>query len=326
MKKMHTQREENPFPYSSTEKRYHTYAHYMKEHFGGRIPKLPIDAGFTCPNIDGKCGTGGCIYCSGQGSGDFVASSRLSVREQIQAQKKLLAHKYDTARCIAYFQAHTNTYAPLSRLREAYEEALACDGIIGLSIATRADCLESDTVAYLGELSHRTHLTVELGLQSSNDQTAKCINRGHDLAAFLEGYRKLRAASPHIRIAVHLILGLPGEGREEMLNSVRCVASLAPDEVKLHLLYVLKSTGMEKLYREERYTPLAEETYVSLVADALELLPPEIVIARLTGDGKSEDLLAPLWSRNKRHVIAAIDRELYKRGSWQGKMQIQNKK
>ncbi len=319
MEQKKTQREENPFPYSDTEKRYHTYAHYLTETFGGRVAKLPIDAGFTCPNIDGKCGTGGCIYCSGRGSGDFASVPCLSVKEQIREQKRILSHKYDTSRCIAYFQAHTNTYAPIARLKQVYEEALSEPGIVGLSIATRADCLEGDVVEYLAALSQRTHLTVELGLQSSNDSTAARIHRGHDLAAFIAGYQRLRSADSRIRISVHLILGLPGEGREEMLESIRLVSSLHPDEVKLHLLHVLKDTGMEPLYRSGAYLPLDKETYVQLVVDALELLPPETVIARLTGDGKKEDLIAPLWSRDKKSVLAAIDRELYRRNSYQGK-------
>ena len=314
-----TQAQHNPFPNSDTNKRYYTYSYYLKKTFGAKCIKLSIDAGLTCPNIDGRCATGGCIYCSGRGSGDFAAAPTLSVREQINEQKKLLSAKWDPSNCIAYFQAHSNTYAPLDVLKPLYEEALAQEGIVGLNIATRSDCLEDETVSYLAKLAKKTVLTVELGLQSSNDQTASRINRGHTFADFCRGYEKLRRADDAIRIGVHLILGLPGEGDEEMLKTVRDVAALHPDEVKIHLLHVLKGTSLGELYLQGGYQPLERERYIGLVADALELLPPDVVIGRLTGDGKAEDLLAPLWSRDKKTVINDIDKELYKRGSYQGK-------
>ena len=313
-----TQASQNPFPYSNTNKRYHTYTYYLNEQLGGKCVKLPIDAGLTCPNIDGKCATGGCIYCSGRGSGDFASDKLLSVAEQIREQKALLSQKWDTSRCIAYFQAHSNTYAPLAVLKPLYEEALAQEGIVGINIATRADCLEDDVVDYLASLAERTVLTVELGLQSIHDRTAIAINRGHTFADFCRGYEKLRRASEKIRIGVHLILGLPDESRAEMLESVEKVAELAPDEVKLHLLHVLKNTRLAELFAAGEYQPLLREEYITLVADALELLPPETVIGRLTGDGKAEDLLAPLWSRDKKSILNDIDKLLYHRNSHQG--------
>ncbi len=319
-----TQASTNPYPHSDSNKRYQTYEYYARRRFGGRCVKLPLDAGFTCPNIDGRCATGGCIYCSGRGSGDFAPESILHVREQIRLQKENYAHKWDTARCIAYFQAHTNTYAPLPRLKALFEEALCEEGIVGLHIATRADCLPAKTVEYLASLSERTYLCVELGLQSSSDETAKRINRGHDFAAFLDGYERLRRASDRIRICVHIILGLPEEEDETMLQTVRDVAALAPDEVKLHLLHVLDGTPMAKLYRSGAYTPLSQEHYVRLVADAIELLPPETVIARLTGDGMGDALLAPDWSRRKTAVINDVDKLLFERNSWQGKRYTRN--
>ena len=261
---------------------------------------------------------GGCIYCSDRGSGDFAPNAMLSVTEQICAQKALFSRKWDVSRCIAYFQAHTNTYAPLSVLQEKYEEALAQEGIVGLNIATRADCLPSDVVSYLAALSERTTLTVELGLQSSNDTTAKVINRGHSFSEFCEGFRHLREASPGIGICVHIIFGLPGENDETMLQTVRDVAELHPDQVKIHLLHVLRGTVLAKWYEQGQYAPLEREHYITLVADALELLPPDIVIGRLTGDGKSDDLLAPLWSQRKTTVINDIDKLLYARNSYQG--------
>ena len=318
-----TQAETNPFPHSDTNKRYYTYDYYLRRTFGGKCAKLPLDAGFTCPNIDGRCGHGGCIYCSDRGSGDFAPEASLSVTEQIQKQKEQFAHKWDVSRCIAYFQAHTNTYAPLSVLKEKYEEALAGDGIVGLNIATRADCLPPDVVAYLAELAERTVLTVELGLQSSSDETAARINRGHDFETFCRGFSALRNASPKIGICVHIILGLPDEDDETMMQTVRDVARLHPDQVKLHLLHVLRGTALAGLYEAGAYEPLERERYIRLVADALELLPPDTVIGRLTGDGAADDLLAPLWSRKKTTVINDIDKLLYARNSYQGKYVLQ---
>ncbi len=312
------QKDTNPFPYSDSNKRYYTYDYYLRRTFGGKCAKLPLDAGFTCPNIDGKCAVGGCIYCSDRGSGDFAPDGCLSIAEQIQAQKKLFARKWDTSRCIAYFQAHTNTYAPLAVLREKFEEALAQPDIVGLSIATRADCLPPDVVTYLAELAERTVLTVELGLQTTCDKTAEAINRGHTYSDFLQGYFALRDASSRIQICAHLIFGLPDEGREIMLQTVKDVADLHPDQVKLHLLHVIEGTPLAQLYKIGSYTPLEREAYIELVADALELLPPETVIGRLTGDGAADTLLAPMWSRKKTTVINDIDKLLYARNSYQG--------
>lgn len=313
-----TQAQSNPFPNSDTNKRYFTYDYYLRRTFGGKCAKLPLDAGFTCPNIDGRCGHGGCIYCSDRGSGDFAPEARLSIAEQIQRQKELFARKWDISRCIAYFQAHTNTYAPLLLLKEKYEEALAQEGIVGLNIATRADCLPTDVVEYLSELAERTTLTVELGLQSSSDATAARINRGHDFATFCRGFEALRGANPKIGICVHIILGLPDEDDEAMMQTVRDVAALHPDQVKIHLLHVLRGTVLADLYEAGEYQPLERDRYISLVADALELLPPDVVIGRLTGDGAADDLLAPLWSRKKTTVINDIDKLLYARNSMQG--------
>ena len=306
-----TQAQCNPFPYSDSNKRYYTYDYYLRHTFGGKCAKLPLDAGFTCPNIDGKCGHGGCIYCSGRGSGDFAPHAILSIAEQINLQKALYSRKWDVSRCIAYFQAHTNTYAPLSILQSKYEEAWSQEGIVGLNIATRADCLEQDVVRYLAQLSNKTVLTVELGLQTTNDQTAHLINRGHTFADFLSGYHALRTAEEKIGICVHIIFGLPGEDRQTMLNTVRDVAKLCPDQVKIHLLHVLRGTKLADMYQSGEYTPLEREEYISLVAEALALLPPKTVIGRLTGDGAADALLAPLWSRKKTTVINDIDKLLF---------------
>ena len=313
-----TQAQGNPFSYSDTNKRYHTYDYYLRHRFGGKCAKLPLDIGLSCPNIDGTCGRGGCIYCSGRGSGDFAPSAMLSVRDQIRLQKQAFAKKWDVSRCIAYFQAHTNTYAPLSFLKEKYEEALAEEGIVGINIATRADCLADEVVEYLATLAERTTLTVELGLQTSSDESAARINRGHTYADFCKGFWKLRKASPKINVCVHIIFGLPEERDVDMMKTVRDVAKLCPDQIKIHLLHVIKGTSLAEMYLNGAYQPMAREDYIRLVADAIELLPPETVICRLTGDGAASDLLAPMWSTKKTTVINDIDKLLYTRGSYQG--------
>ncbi len=319
MPKKSTQRTDNPYQYTDSNKRYYTYDYYLRRTFGSKCAKIPIDAGFSCPNIDGKCSTGGCIYCSGRGSGDFAELPTLCISEQYARVREKLSGKWSTARTIPYFQAHTNTYAPLDVLREKYEEALALDGVCAMSIATRADCLGEDVCEYLADLAERIPLTVELGLQTVHDSTASLINRGHTYADFLEGYERLRAASRKISVCVHIIFGLPEETDDMMTETVREVASLHPEQVKIHLLHVIEGTRMAELYRSGAYTPMEKADYVRAVADAIELLPPDTVIARLTGDGMAESLLAPEWSRKKVSVINDVDKLLYERNSWQGK-------
>lgn len=315
-----TQAQSNPYRYSDSNKRYQTYDYYLRRTFGGKVAKLPLDAGFTCPNLDGTVGYGGCIYCSGRGSGDFAPDAALPIAAQIALQKQRFARKWDVSRCIAYFQAHTNTYAPLPVLRAAYEEALAQPGIVGLNIATRADCLPPDVVEYLAWLSGRTVLTVELGLQSSFDRTAADIRRGHSFAQFCDGVERLRRAGGRIQICVHLMFGLPGEGRREMLRTVRDTAALRPEQVKLHLVHVLRGTELARRYEAGLYRPMERENYLSVLAAALELLPPETVIGRLTGDGPPADLLAPLWSLRKTAVLNDLDKLLYRTSTWQGRL------
>ena len=315
-----TQKNINPFAYSDSNKRYYTYDYYLKQTFGGKCAKIPIDGGFTCPNIDGRCGVGGCIYCSSRGSGDFAESASLSVSEQYRLTREKLSSKWSVERCIPYFQAHTNTYAPTAVLREKFEEAMGLDGVVGMNIATRADCLEDAAVEYLAELAERTVLTVELGLQSAHDKTAELINRGHTYAEFVEGYNRLRSASEKINICVHLIFGLPHESDEMMLESVKAVAALRPEQIKLHLLHVLASSRLGEIYHSGGYQPLERERYISLVVKALELLPPKTVVARLTGDGMADDLLAPEWSRRKVSVINDIDKKLFDTDTYQGRL------
>lgn len=313
-----TQVTKNPYKNSDTNKRYYTYDYYLRKTFGGKCMKIPIDAGFTCPNIDGKCSTGGCIYCSPRGSGDFAAAASIPSDEQFEIVKSQLSSKWKTDKYIPYFQAHTNTYAPTAIIRDKIEPVMKKDGVVGLNIATRADCLEDETVEYLRELAERTTLTVELGLQSAHDATADLINRGHTYADFVAGYEKLRLASEKINICIHVIFGLPGEDREMMLETVKQIAKLAPDQVKIHLLHVIRGTRLAHIYERGEYTPMTMEDYVDTVAEALTYLPPDTVIGRLTGDGMQSELLAPEWSRKKTVVINNIDKKMFSDNLVQG--------
>lgn len=307
---------ENSFEYTLDNKRYHTWNYYLTKRFGTKVFKVSLNGGFTCPNIDGTKGRGGCIYCSGEGSGDFAGNPSDSVCEQFEKVKEKLHQKWKNAKYIPYFQAHTNTYAPVSVLREKFEPVLEKEGVVGLSIATRADTLPDDVCDYLQELSKRTWLTVELGLQTVFDETGKLINRCHTYEEFLKGYKKL--ADRGIDVCVHLIIGLPGETKEMMLHSVREVAKLKPFAVKLHLLHILKGTKLEKMYENNEFKTLTRDEYVDIIVDALEILPKETVIQRLTGDGGRDELVAPLWSLKKFCVLNEIDKEMVRRNTYQG--------
>lgn len=313
--------EQNPFPFSDSNKRYHTYDYALRHRYGGKVSKVVLDAGFTCPNIDGTRGKGGCIYCSRRGSGDFSDPS-LGLREQYEKQRSLLLQKWQPVGWIPYLQAHTNTYGTVEHLRAIYEEVLSFPDIVGISVATRADCITPQIASLLAEVSLRTDLTVELGLQSVNDETAKRINRCHTYGEFLEGYGLLRAIAPRAQIAIHLINGLPGEDEAQMLATVQEVAALKPDQIKLHLLHVLKVTPLAELYLSGRYQPMEQDAYVRCVVKQLEWIPPQTVIGRITGDAPSDDLIAPLWSRKKLNVMNQIDKLMAKENTWQGRFWI----
>lgn len=308
---------ENPFRYSNTNKRYHTFTYFLEQKFGRKVAKISLDAGFTCPNIDGSKGVGGCTYCSARGSGDCAGDQSLSLREQFEQVRQVMNQKWPDAVYIPYFQAHTNTYAPLEVLKEKFEEALSFPDVMGLAIATRADCITDEIADYLGELAQRTYLEVELGLQSVHDVTGERINRCHSYADFLEGYQKL--ADRGINICVHIIDGLPGEDREMMLETARRLSHLHLHSIKIHLLHVIKGTVMEQQLAEGQFRLLTREEYVGIVCDQLELLPPQMVIQRVTGDGERESLVGPEWSLKKLCVMNEIDKELVCRNSFQGK-------
>ena len=316
--KKKTQRETNPYKNSDTNKRYYTFDYYTRHTFGGKCARIPLDAGFSCPNKDGTVSHGGCIFCL-SGSSSSCGST---LREQYESAVETASRKWTPVGYIPYLQANTNTYAPAEKLRRIYEEASSLPNSVMLGIATRADCLSDDAVEEIVRISEKLPVTVELGLQSASDKTAHLINRGHSLEVFLAGYGKLRAAGGSISIGVHIINGLPGESEDDMIGTVKQVAALEPDQVKIHLLNVLKDTPLADMYLRGEYVPMERDDYVRIVCDQLELLPPDTVIGRITGDSMADVLLAPLWSRRKTEVTNMIDRELFLRDSWQGKKHV----
>lgn len=304
----------NPFKYSFDNKRYHTLAYHNKVTFGEKIFKAVIDAGFTCPNKDGKCGTGGCIFCDG-GSGYFTDNGTIS--EQIQKELERIHKKNPNAKAIAYFQANTNTYAPIKKLREIYDPIPDFEGIAGISIGTRADCLSEEILDFLQELSKKTYLTVELGMQSVHEKTIEFINRGYSHQEFLKGYEALKKRK--IRVCLHIINGLPGESPDDMIETVRQTGKLNPDAVKIQLLHVIRGTKLEELYNERKFETMTMESYIETVVSQLEYLPPETVVERITGDGDKKKLVAPMWSTNKIAVLGGIDKRQAEKNSFQGK-------
>lgn len=297
-------------------KRYHTWNYYLRQTFGEKVFKVSLNAGFTCPNVDGTLGHGGCIYCSREGSGDFAGNPNDNLKKQFDEIKTMMLKKWPNAKYIGYFQAFTNTYAPLDVLKERYETVLGFDDVIGLSISTRPDCLPDDVVDYLAELNERTNLWVELGLQTIHDETSEIINRGHTYQDFLDGFKKLK--DRNIKTVVHIINGLPGENKEMMMQTAKAVADMGADGIKIHLLHIIKDTPLREFLNAGKITPMEKEEYIDLVCDQLEILPEEMVIHRLTGDGKRDELLAPLWSLKKWEVLNRIDDEMKRRDTFQG--------
>ena len=298
-------------------KPYHSLDFHLKETFGKKVYKLSLDGGMTCPNRDGTAGSGGCIFCSAGGSGDFAAPRTASVKEQAEAAKALVAGKIKgDASYIAYFQSYTNTYAPLPYLRALFTEAMALPDVCALSVATRPDCLPPETIALLNELSQKKPVWIELGLQTIHEKTADFIRRGYSLDVFEDAYGRLKAAG--IPVITHVILGLPGETREDMLKTVRYLAGKRVDGIKLQLLHVLKGTDLFPLYEAGAFRTLEMEEYFALAGDCLKLLPPETVVHRLTGDGPKRLLAAPLWSADKKKVLNGLHRYLKENGIFQG--------
>ena len=324
------QKDTNPYIFSDSNKRYMTYDWYMKQRFGGKVAKVTVDIGCTCPNIDGSRGHGGCIYCK-SGSRSAVGET---VAEQYKNGIEVACRKWKPVGFIPYLQANTNTYGDTARLAQAYRDAAGLEGAVMLDIATRADCLTDEIIDELESVARQIPLTVELGLQTSNDITAEKINRCHTFAEFVDGYKRLRAAADRVNaefptdgelpmkrflICIHIINGLPGEGETEMLQTAKDVAALRPDMIKIHLMHVLRDTALGDMYLRGEYTTMERDDYVRVTCDQLEILPRETIIARVTGDGVADDLLAPQWSRRKTEVANEIDKELFRRGTYQGK-------
>ncbi|GAA3402827.1 TIGR01212 family radical SAM protein [Paenibacillus hodogayensis] len=299
------------------DKRFHTWNTEMREQFGTKVFKVMLDAGFTCPNRDGRIATGGCTFCSARGSGDFAGSRRDDLVTQFNKIRDLQHKKWPEAQYIGYFQAYTNTYAPVDELREYYEVILQQPGVVGLSIATRPDCLPDDVVDYLAELNERTYLWVEMGLQTVHETTSVLINRAHDTRCYEEAVEKLRRRG--IRVCAHIIYGLPGETHDMMLDTARAVARMDVQGIKVHLLHLMRKTPMVKQYEAGLVRFLEKDEYVKLVVDTLELLPPDMIVHRLTGDAPRDLLIGPMWSLKKWEVLNAIDAELVSRSTWQGK-------
>lgn len=309
---------ENPFKYSDTNKRYHTYDYFLRHKFGAKCAKITLDAGLSCPNIDGTRSVGGCIYCSG-GSASRNCQGLSSLSEQYERGKAMIGSKWQEVKgFIPYLQAYTNTHTSVDNLSKILDEVSALDGAVMVNIATRADCLENEKIELIRELSKKIPVTIELGLQTTNDKTAELINRAHTFEEFVDTFKRIREIAPEVKIAVHIINGLPTEDKAQMLKTARDVSSLAPDIVKIHLLHIISSTPLAKMYERGEYTPLTLDEYVDIVCDQLEALPPEIVVERLTGDGERATLVAPLWSLKKTIVINEIDKLLYKRNTYQG--------
>ncbi|MBF1204000.1 MAG: TIGR01212 family radical SAM protein [Fusobacterium periodonticum] len=291
---------------------------FLKEKFNEKIYKVSLDGGFTCPNRDGKVSRGGCIFCSENGSGDFTATKLKSIHAQIEEQIDLVSKKYKGDKYIAYFQNFTNTYAEVSYLRKIYEEALSHEKIVGPAIATRPDCLEDDVLELLAELNKKTFLWVELGLQTLNDDVAKYFNRAYETEIYKEASEKLNRLS--IKFVTHIIIGLPKEENDDYLKTAIFAQNCGTWGIKLHLMYVVKNTPLEKLYLNGDLKVNTKEEYVEKVVNVLENISSEIVVHRLTGDGDRETLVAPLWSIKKIDVLNSIHKELKRRNTYQGKL------
>jgi radical SAM protein (TIGR01212 family) len=303
-------------------KRYNDLNSYLRNIFGERVQKLTVDAGFSCPNRDGSLSYGGCIYCSEKGSGTGAHALGLSISEQIMRSKPGLIRRYKATKFMVYFQSYTNTYAPLAMLKSVYDEALSFDDVVALSIGTRPDCVDAPVLDLLGEYARKRLIWMEYGLQSIHDVTLKKINRGHDFACFRNAVAPARDRG--IKVCAHIILGLPGETRDMMLESAEVLSHLGVDGVKIHLLYVVKGTALEAMYNRSEFRCLEREEYAELVCDYLERLSPSMVIHRITGDPHPDELVAPLWPLKKTDTTNLIADILEKRQSCQGKLYNQS--
>lgn len=306
----------NKFKYSNTNKRYYTYDFYLKNKFGCKVFKVPLDAGFTCPNRDGTIGTGGCIFCNSQGSGEFSGNRLDGLEKQFHKMKTALHQKWPVAKYIAYFQAFTNTYAPVEILKNKFESFINMKNVVGISIATRPDCLPINVLNYLEELSKKTELWVELGLQTINNKTAKLINRGYDYNVFLNTVKELRKRN--INITVHIINGLPYETKKDMIDTIKSLSKLDIQGIKIHSLNILKNTELARLYLSTNFYIMSFEEYIDLLVEQLEHLRENIVVQRISGDAIPSELIEPKWSINKRNIANSLDKKMSMLDTYQG--------
>ncbi len=299
------------------QRRYHAFSRFLRERFGGKVYRVTVDAGFTCPNVDGTVAVGGCVYCDNRSFSPNRRLPRVGIAEQLRRGTAVLRKLFRVERFIAYFQAATNTYAPVEKLRRLYDEALAYPQVIGLAVGTRPDAVPDEVLDLLTDYARRCYVCLELGLQSRHDRSLDWMNRGHHFDAFVDAVR--RSQGRGLDLCTHVILGLPGEDRQDMLATADAVAALPLHGVKIHNLHVVRDTPLEQMYRAGAVRMLERAEYVGLVCDFLERLPPEMVIHRLTGDAPPDYLVAPAWCLDKPGLIRDIEAELERRASWQGK-------
>lgn len=304
------------FKYSDSNKRYYTLDYFYKHKFNSKVFKVSLNAGFTCPNKDGKVGFGGCIYCSKTGSGEYAGDIKKDLVTQFNEVKEMMLKKWPKAKYIGYFQANTNTYASLDKLKQKYETILNLDNVVGLNIATRPDSITDECLDYLEELSKRTYLTIELGLQTIHESTSKLINRCHTLKCFEDMVKKLRKRN--INIVVHIINGLPYETKEMMIDTVKYLSNLDIQGIKIHMLSILRDTKLEEIYKTQKFKLISREEYIDIVCCQLEQLREDIVVNRITGDPKISDLIEPDWLIRKVTILNDIDKEMVRRNIYQG--------
>ncbi|MBF0301524.1 MAG: TIGR01212 family radical SAM protein [Desulfamplus sp.] len=319
-------------------RRYSDYNSYLKSLYGERVQKIIVDAGLNCPNRDGTISRGGCIYCNGKGSGSGLWSKGVSITEQIELGRNAMTRRYSAKKFLIYFQSYTNTYTSCERMKEMYDEALRADGVVGMAIGTRPDCIDQDKIDLIDSYADKYLVWLEYGLQSSHDRTLELINRGHDFACFVKSVQmakeKRQISDSHgyansgdhksngINVCAHVILGLPGETREMMIETAQRIGELGIHGVKIHLLYVVKGTFLEKMFKNGSYACMTQNDYVETVCDFIEHLPANIVIQRITGDPHPDELAAPEWALDKHKTFNMIQKTFEKRDSWQGKLYV----
>lgn len=306
----------NNFKYSNDNKRYHTWNYYLQNKFNSKVYKVPLNAGFTCPNRDGTCGTGGCTFCGTSGSGDFAPVSSIDLLQQYDIGCQMMEKKWPNSKTIPYFQSYTNTYGSLDKIKDCISPFLNKEEVVAIALGTRADCLEQDKIDYLNSCCDKKEIWIELGLQSSNDITAERINRGHTFQVLIDCVQQLKKTN--CKVCIHIINGLPYETKDMMLETARAVNKLDVDAIKIHMLHITKNTKLLEEYQASPFPILSLIEYVDIVCEQLKILKPTLVIQRLTGDAKKEDLIEPLWTLNKTVVLNEIDKKMAKDNSTQG--------